>query len=211
MKTTMSALRCAAAAVLVLTALASQSFAQNSALVTAAGQKQVLADPGVPLLGSSHPNITVVEYFDYNCGYCRKLAPAFAALVGKDPAVAVLYKEWPIFGGVSKYAARSALAAQWQGKYLQAHEALMSAPRLAQEAQVDTALAQTGIDMPRLKKDLEIHGRAIDQLLERNEMEAGALDMKGTPGLMAGRFVVWNIGDLQGLQEAVDNARKAKL
>jgi protein-disulfide isomerase len=211
MKTTMSALRYAAAAILVLTALTSQSFAQNSAMVTAAGQKQVLADPGVPLLGSAHPNITVVEYFDYNCGYCRKLAPAFGALVGKDPSVAVLYKEWPIFGGVSKYAARSALAAQWQGKYLQAHEALMSAPRLAQEAQVDMALQQAGIDMARLKKDLEAHGRAIDQLLERNEMEASALELKGTPGLMAGRFVVWNIGDLQGLQEAVDNARKAKL
>jgi protein-disulfide isomerase len=211
MRTTMSALRCTAAAILVLTTFASQSFAQNSALVTAAGQKQVLTDPGVPLLGSPHPNITVVEYFDYNCGYCRKLAPAFGALVGKDPSVAVLYKEWPIFGGVSKYAARSALAAQWQGKYLQAHEALMGAPRLAQEAQVDMALQQAGIDMSRLKKDLETHGSAIDQLLQRNEMEAGALDMKGTPGLMAGRFVVWNIGDLQGLQEAVDNARKAKL
>jgi protein-disulfide isomerase len=211
MKTTMSALRFAAAAILVLTALASQSFAQNSALVTLAGQKQVLADPGVPLQGSAHPNITLVEYFDYNCGYCRKLAPAFGELVRKDPGVAVLYKEWPIFGGVSKYAARSALAAQWQGKYLQAHEALMGAARLAQEAQVDMALAQAGIDMSRLKKDLETHGRAIDQLLERNEMEASALELQGTPGLMAGRFVVWNIGDLQGLQEAIDNARKAKL
>jgi protein-disulfide isomerase len=138
------------------------------------------------------------------------LAPAFGALVGKDPNVAVLYKEWPIFGGVSKYAARSALAAQWQGKYLQAHEALMSAPRLAQDAQVDAALQRAGIDMPRLKKDQEVHGAAIDQLLDRNQIEANALNLQGTPGLMVGQYVVWNIGDLQGLESAVDHARKSR-
>jgi protein-disulfide isomerase len=210
MKSTMSTAGFVTAAMLVLTALASTSRAQDAALVTAAGQKQILTDPGAPLFGSTHANITVVEYFDYNCSYCRKLAPAFGALVGKDANVAVLYKEWPIFGGVSKYAARSALAAQWQGKYLQAHEALMSAPRLAQDAQVDAALQRAGIDMPRLKKDLEVHGVAIDQLLDRNQIEANALNLQGTPGLVVGQYVVWNIGDLQGLESAVDHARKSR-
>jgi protein-disulfide isomerase len=211
MKSTISKAMLLAAGFLALSGLAGRSGAQDAALVTAAGQKQIVTDPGTPLLGSAHGNITVVEYFDYNCSYCRKLAPAFTALVNKDPDVAVLYKEWPIFGGVSKYAARSALATQWQGKYLQAHDALMGAPRLATEAQVDATLARAGIDMVRLKQDLATHGSAIDQLLNRNQAEADALHMQGTPGLMAGRFVVWNIGDLQGLESAIDHARKAKL
>jgi len=72
-------------------------------------------------------DVTVVEYFDYNCPFCKALAPAFHAFIDKDHAAAVLYKEWPIFGGVSIYAAQSALAANFQGKYLQAHDALISA------------------------------------------------------------------------------------
>jgi protein-disulfide isomerase len=174
-----------------------------------AGQKQMLTEPGTPILGSEHPNITVVEYFDYNCSFCKKLAPAFGDLVGKDHKVAVLYKEWPIFGGVSAYAAKSALAAQWQGKYLQAHDALIGGPRLANEAQVDATLQRAGLDMGRLKADLSSHALEINQLLDRNQIEAQALSLQGTPGMVVGRFVVPGIGDLQSLESAVDAARKS--
>jgi protein-disulfide isomerase len=208
MKTTISKVQFVTAAMLALT-LASTTRAQDVALVTAAGQKQMLADPGSPILGSPRANITVVEYLDYNCSYCRKLAPAFGTLVGKDRDVAVLYKEWPIFGGVSVYAAKAALATQWQGKYLEAHDALISAPRLATETQVDGALLRAGIDMARLKADLAAHGAAIDQLLNRNQIEANALNLRGTPGIVVGRYVVSNIGDLQGLEAAVEHARKS--
>jgi protein-disulfide isomerase len=208
MKTTMSKTPFATAAVLALT-FAATIRSQEVALVTAAGQKQMLADPGSPILGSPRANVTVVEYLDYNCSYCRKLAPAFGTLVGKDRDVAVLYKEWPIFGGVSVYAAKAALATQWQGKYLVAHDALISAPRLATEVQVDGALLRAGIDMARLKADLAAHGAAIDQLLNRNQIEANALNLRGTPGIVVGRYVVSNIGDLQGLESAVDHARKS--
>ena len=210
MKTTMSALRCAAAAILVLTALASQSFAQNSAMVTAAGQKQVLADPGVPLLGSAHPNITVVEYFDYNCPYCRKLAPSIHALVESDHTIAVVFKEWPIFGGISVYAARCALASQWQGKYLAAHDALISAPRLAQETEVDETLSKAGINISELKKALAENSAKIDAILARNNAEAHSLGMRGTPGLLVGRDVCTDIGDLSALQIAIAEARHAR-
>jgi protein-disulfide isomerase len=207
MKTTTSKAAILAAAVLALTG-SGAAYAQNVALITVAGQKQMLEDPGIPLLGAPRANITVVEYFDYNCSYCRKLAPAFGALVAKDPGVAVLYKEWPIFRGVSTYAARSALATQWQGKYLQAHDALISAPRLATEALVDECLRQAGIDMPRLKADLAAHGAAIDLILRRNEMEASALNLRGTPGLVVGRYVVSDVDSLESLQADVDHARK---
>lgn len=207
MKTTTSKAAFLAAVMTVMAG--AQTSAQDVALITLAGQKQMLNDPGSPVLGAARANITVVEYFDYNCSYCRKLAPAFGELVAKDRGVAVLYKEWPIFHGVSTYAARLALATQWQGKYIQAHDALISAPRLAQEAQVDDTLRQAGIDMTRLKADLAAHGGAIDEILKRNELEANALNLRGTPGIIVGRYVVSDVDSLESLQSAVNHARKA--
>jgi protein-disulfide isomerase len=207
MKTTTSKAAFLAAVMMVMAG--AQTSAQDVALITLAGQKQMLNDPGSPVLGAARANITVVEYFDYNCSYCRKLAPAFGELVAKDRGVAVLYKEWPIFHGVSTYAARLALATQWQGKYIQAHDALISAPRLAQEAQVDDTLRQAGIDMMRLKADLAAHGAAIDEILKRNELEANALNLRGTPGIVVGRYVVSDVDSLESLQSAVAHARKA--
>jgi protein-disulfide isomerase len=181
--------------------------AQSPPRITAEAQKQVLNEPGVPTFGAAHANVTVVEYFDYNCPFCKALAPAFHAFMGKDHAAAVLFKEWPIFGGVSIYAAQSALAANFQGKYLQAHDALINAPRLAENAQVDAALRRAGIDMAQLKKDLVAHRESIDGLLMRNDAEARALGLRGTPGILAGRQLVSGISDLAGLESAVAVSR----
>src|SRR5271154_1537540 len=136
--------------------------ARPASPISAEAQKRILNEPGVPILGSANADVTVVEYFDYNCPYCKALAPAFRPFIDQDHAAAVLYKEWPIFGGVSIYAAQAALAANYQGKYLQAHDALISAPRLAENSQVDEALRAAGIEMNRLKKDLDTHGASIN-------------------------------------------------
>ena len=153
----------------------------------------------------------MVEYFDYNCPYCRKLAPSIHALVKNDHKVAVVFKEWPIFGGISVYAARSALASQWQwqGKYLTAHDALIRAPRLSQAAEVDETLRRAGINLTELKKTLAAHGAQIDAILARNNAEAHSLGMRGTPGLLVGRDVSTGIGDLAALQMAIAEARRA--
>jgi len=183
--------------------------AQNSQPIPAALQKQILANPGIAILGSDKADVTIVEYLDYNCPFCKKLAPDFQTLVITDHGVAVIYKEWPIFGGVSVYAARSALAAQWQGKYLQAHNALISGPHLAQNEQVDAALQRSGIDMAQLKKDLVSHGPIIDSLLSRNHTEALELQLRGTPGVLIGGNVIPNASDLKDLQTAVAYVRHA--
>jgi protein-disulfide isomerase len=168
-----------------------------------------LKDPDTAALGAKDPEVTVVEYFDYNCPYCRKLAPSIHALVESDHKVAVVFKEWPIFGGISVYAARCALASQWQGKYLAAHDALISAPRLEQETEVDEILRKAGINLSELKKTLAENGAKIDAILARNNSEAHSLGMRGTPGLLVGRDVSINIGDLATLQAAVTEARHA--
>ena len=190
-----------------IVAVAVTAFAQTPSLISLDAQKRIIDAPGVPVFGATSPEVVVVEYFDYNCPFCRKLAPSFRSLLKSDPKVAVVYKDWPIFGGVSVYAARCALAAQWQGQYGKAHEALIAAPRLSQNEQVDEALQRAGIDVSRIHRDLHQHDAEIESLLTRNSNEAQALGIRGTPGILVGRQTVSNVADLADLQAAVSNAR----
>jgi protein-disulfide isomerase len=192
----------------IATLALSDTLAATAVVIPLEQQRSILRESGTAVLGAANPEVTVVEYFDYNCPYCRKLAPSMHALVKNDHKVAVVFKEWPIFGGISVYAARSALASQWQGKYQTAHDALIGAPRLSQAAEVDETLQNAGINLPELKKALAAHGAQIDAILARNNAEAHSLGMRGTPGLLVGRDVSTGIGDLAGLQIAVAEARR---
>src|SRR5580704_13979549 len=94
----------------------------------------VLRDPEIPALGNPKGDLTVVEYFDYQCPYCKKMAPELAQLAREDGHLRLVLKDWPIFGEISKSAAKLALAAQYQSKYAEAHDALIGA---------DTKLTET--------------------------------------------------------------------
>jgi protein-disulfide isomerase len=183
--------------------------AQDVALITRDGVKQILANPGTTPVGARKPDVVVVEYFDYNCPYCKRLVPTLKALLAQDPSIGLVYKDWPILGPVAQYAAASALAAGWQGKYLVAHEALIGGPRLAQNDQVDDILQQAGVNIEVLKKDRVEHAQEIAALLARNDAEAQALGLKGTPGIMVGRQLVAGIADLPTLKKLVANSRRA--
>jgi protein-disulfide isomerase len=98
----------------IATSSLSSALAATAAVIPIEQQRLIVKDSGTAVLGAANPDVTVVEYFDYNCPYCRKLAPSIHALVNNDRKAAVVFKEWPIFGGISVYAARSALASQWQ-------------------------------------------------------------------------------------------------
>ena len=134
--------------VLLSTCLAMSTLAgaQGVGALTPAGQEKLIADTGPETTGAQKADVTIVEYFDYNCPFCRELVPEFRSLIAQDHKVAIVYKDWPIFGGVSVYAAKAALAATWQGKYLVAHDTLISGPRLTQNDQVDAELKGAGID-----------------------------------------------------------------
>ena len=209
--TTIAALwRSAAAGLFAATTvfLAPVAHAQLGRL-TEAGRAAILARPATAFAGAAAGDVTVVEYLDFNCPYCRKAAVTLGELLVADPKVRVLYKDWPIFGGVSVYAARAALAAQWQGRYLAAHNILIDSPsRLTSETQVRDRLAAAGIDLAQLDRDLEAHGDAIDAILERNGAEARALEFSGTPGLVIGDFVAPGALGLDDLRSLVDAARR---
>jgi protein-disulfide isomerase len=183
---------------------------QDLDLITLEGQKQMLANPGTEPAGSRQADVTIVEYFDYNCPYCKTVVPTLQALLAEDPKIALVYKDWPVLGPVSVYAASSALAAGWQGKYLAAHDALIVGPHLRQNEQVDAILGKAGLDMDALKKDRTRHAKEIAALLARNDAEAHALTLDGTPGFVIGLQVLPGVANLAFLKKLVANSRAGR-
>ena len=110
-------------------------------------------DPESPVAGNPEGDVTVVEFFDYRCPYCRRFAERLRAMLEADPGVRFVFREWPMFGGVSVIAARAARAADRQSQYLAMHEALM-ATRLLIEKAILMRAGELGLDLQRLRTDL---------------------------------------------------------
>jgi protein-disulfide isomerase len=193
-------------AVLLLTPatlLAAEPRKASATIVSALAQP-----PLMPAAGAKDADVTIVEFFDYNCPFCKKTAPELQKLLHVDPKVRILYKEWPIFGDVSEYAARSALAANWQGKFLIAHDALIgTAHDLDETAQVDAVLKGVGVDLTQLARDRTAHATEITAILSRDAQEAAALGFRGTPGIVIGRQLLPRSLTLKELQELTQSAR----
>jgi protein-disulfide isomerase len=201
------------AAVAVWLALAAMMIPQL-ALAQAPGddilsRDAVLRDPDIPALGNPQGDITIVEYFDYQCPYCKKTAPELAQVVAEDGKVKLVLKDWPIFGPPSTYAARMALAAKYQDKYEAAHDALIAAKAKLTEAAVDDLLGKAGVDVARAAADRDAHSAEIDALLARNDTQARAFGFQGTPGFIIGTFRVPGALNTAGFKRAIADARKA--
>ena len=170
----------------------------------------VLRDPDIPAAGNIDGDITIVEYFDYQCPYCRKLEPELRQVVQDDGKVRLVLKDWPILGPVSVIAARMALASKFQGKYIQAHEALIGVNSKLTEPRMRELLAGAGIDVDRLDRDLVTNAKAIDAILARNSDQATAFGFKGTPSFIVGKFRVPGILTMAEFDQVIADARKAK-
>src|SRR5436305_70135 len=107
-------------------------------------ESAVLRDSEIPVAGNPQGDITIVEYFDYNCPYCRKVEPELRQVVEDDGKVKLVYKDWPVLGPVSIAAARIALATKYQDKYLAAHDALMGTASRLTEPRIRELLAGGG-------------------------------------------------------------------
>jgi protein-disulfide isomerase len=182
----------------------SQSDADNALTESA-----VLRDPEVPGTGNPDGDITIVEYFDYNCPYCRKVEPELRQVVQDDGKVKLVYKDWPVLGPVSIAAAKMALATKYQDKYIAAHDALMGSASRLTEPRIRELLAGAGIDVDRAAKDLETNARAIDAILARNNEQATAFGFKGTPAFIVGKFRVAGALTMAQFDQAIADARKA--
>jgi len=169
----------------------------------------VLRDPDIPVAGNAAGDITIVEYFDYLCPYCRKLEPELQQVVQDDGKVRLVLKDWPILGPVSVAAARMALASKYQDKFLKAHEALISVNSKLTEPRIRELLAGAGIDVDRLDRDLAGNAKAIDAILARNNDQATAFGFRGTPSFIIGKFRVPGVLTMAQFDQAIADARKA--
>jgi protein-disulfide isomerase len=171
----------------------------------------VLRDPDVPAIGNPNGDISIVEWYDYNCPYCRKVAPELRQVVEDDGKIRLVLKDWPILGEVSKISARLVLAAKYQDKFLPAHEALIGVSSRLTEPRVRELLAGAGVDMDRLNKDLETNAKAIDATLSRNNDQALAFEFRGTPSFIVGKYRVPGVLSMNEFEQVIADARKAKM
>ena len=170
----------------------------------------VLRDPEIPVAGNAKGDISIVEYFDYQCPYCRKLEPELRQVVQDDGKVRLIWKDWPILGPISVVASRMALASKYQDKYREAHEALIGVNSKLTESRIHELLAGAGIDVDRATRDLATNAKAIDAILARNNDQATAFGFNGTPSFIVGKFRVPGILTMAEFEQVIADARKAK-
>jgi protein-disulfide isomerase len=169
----------------------------------------VLRDPDIPVAGNADGDITIVEYFDYQCPFCRKIAPELRQVVHDDGKVRLVLKDWPIFGDVSVAAARMALASKFQDKFLAAHEALIGLNSKLTEPRIRERLVGAGVDVDRLNRDLATNATSIDAIIARNKAQALAFGFRGTPAFIVGKFRVPGVLTMAQFGQVIADARKA--
>ena len=168
--------------------------------------EEILNDSAAPVGGNAAGDVTLVEFFDYNCPYCRKVAPTMADLEEADPDLRIVYKEYPILGPGSEFAARAALASRKQGKYVPFHHALMQASEQVTEETVMEIARVVGLDPEQLGADMQ--DPAIQAAIARNLELANALGITGTPSFVIGDRIVPGAADFRTLQGLIADVRQ---
>jgi protein-disulfide isomerase len=172
----------------------------------------LFSSPDQVTLGNPNGNVTFVEFFDYNCGYCKRAMLDMLTLMKTDPKLKVVLKEFPVLGQGSVEAARVAIAVRMQDKsgkkYLEFHQKLLGGRGQADNARALAVAREIGMDMSRLEKDLK--SPDIDRSLRQDFKLAEALGLNGTPSYVIGDSVVVGAIGLQGLQEKINTARCGK-
>ncbi len=190
-----------------------EAYRANQEAARVAAVQDALAAHGAALRAADHPSIgpadaavTVVEFFDYRCSFCRRMAPAVASLMESNADLRRVYIEFPVLGPESLRAAQAALAV-WQqdpSVYARYHEALMHADDLSAPALMRMA-SQLGLDTQRMLDDMQ--GTPIRERLQRNYELAQAIGVEGTPAYVVGEQLLPGAVPVQQLQAAVDAAR----
>ena len=190
----------------------SQAAAADQTKALAANRRALEADPRDPVAGAPNGAVTVVEFFDYRCGYCKVAAPEIVKLIEREKDVRFVFKEFPILPdangriGVSERAARLALAAKDSGKYLEIYRDLM-AERALDDAAIARIASKHGLDPAALARAGQ--NPAVDEHLADIHELATKLNVAGTPAFIVGNTVVPG-ADLEALRAAIAEARKAK-
>lgn len=193
-------------AVAILQERDAQTQAAAVAEVLSSKRDRLENDPNAPVLGNPDGDVTVVEFFDYNCPYCRQADPEIRALLKADPNIRLVLREWPILGDGSVFATRAALAARAQGKYEAMHWGLLGMNGRANEASVMALAADLGLDLDQLRADMK--APEIDAHIEVSMDLTQALGFNGTPSFVIGDALVPGFVPQSELEMLVNDARE---
>jgi len=171
------------------------------------GPDALTRGPSAVVVGNPEGDVTVVEFFDYQCPVCRRVHPFLERLVAEDRNIRVIHKHWPVFGGASIYAAKLALAARWQKRYEFVHNAFMAIPGRLDEEKIRQAAIAAGLDVAQAERDLKERDAQVDMALREASAQAAMLQLQGTPGFVIGSYLVPGGLDLKTMKEIVANVR----
>jgi len=172
--------------------------------------EEIANDPAIPAIANPQGDVTIVEFVDYQCPYCKLAYGEIMKLVAEDPGVRVVMKDWPIFGGVSVYAARAMAASAGDTNYPAAVAGLMANNRYLSKGRVERILGDAGVESAGLKERIAARQPGIDTLLNRNIAHARALGLTGTPGLLVGPILYKHGLGLDKLRTAVAFVRSGE-
>ena len=162
--------------------------------------------PLSPVSGNPEGDVTLVEFFDYQCGYCKRSLEPVMDLLETDPELRIVWKDFPVLGQVSTFAALASMAAQKQGKYLAFHKALMGVPERLTEESVMEIAGQVGLDVVRLQQDMA--DQEIIAYLQDTQRLARELGINGTPAFVIGDTLVPGAVDGARLRQLIAEARR---
>jgi len=183
--------------------------AQHKAAVKAHA-KLLFNSPDQVTLGNPKGDVTFVEFFDYNCAYCKRAMTDMLTLMKTDPNLKVVLKEFPVLGPGSVEAARVAVAVRMQApdKYLEFHQKLLGGRGHADEARALAVAKEIGLDMDRLKKDMK--SPEVEKSLKQDFGLAEALGLNGTPSYVIGDDVIVGAVGFDALKQQINTARCGK-
>jgi protein-disulfide isomerase len=170
-------------------------------------RKELLEAPMSPSQGNPKADVTIVEFFDFKCGYCKRVSPVLHEILKTDPNVRVVFKQLPVLGPDSIFAAQVALAASKQGKYDVFHDALMGAESL-DETSVFALVEKLGLDTQKLRQDML--SPDIKAELEANLALSAPLGITGTPGFVIGDNIAPGAMDIDAMRQMIAVARQKK-
>lgn len=172
--------------------------------------EDLVTAPGAVVLGNPDGDVTIVEFFDYQCPACRQSHPAVQEVMAEDGGLRLVYRDWPIFGPPSEEAARLALAARDQGRYEAVHDAFMGISGRLGIDRVRAAARDAGLDLEQAEATLEAKARAIAEHLGTNRLIAEDLGLRGTPAFFIGNYVIPGGLDAAELRRVIADVRAGK-
>lgn len=188
-----------------LEARQAEAQAATAASVLTKERTTLERDPNAPILGNPDGDVTIVEFFDYNCPYCKRAMPEVNALMAEDTNVSLVLREWPILSEGSAFAARAALASRQQGKYAEMHDALMTMRGKVEAEAVLRIAGEVGLDVEKLKIDMQ--SPEVEEHIATSMRLAEALGFNGTPSFVVGDQLIPGFVEKPQLVEAVTAAR----